>query len=651
MTLLNAALEYLEEGLSVIPIRPDTKRPCIRWKEYQSRQATEEEVEEWFRIWPDAYLAVVTGAVSGVLVVDCDNDEAFRTAVAAGMRSPVMVKTKRGCHLWFKDPADGQRRGPRAGNNSTGADWPRVNGLDFRGDGSYALLPPSKNYEWSVPEGLDRQDDMPVWKDWSPAVGTSTADAFVFEKLDLSTVRFNPAELMTEWERTEAYIREQGFPGGRIPTGQSNGRNERVMRYAAECVLQGMFGAELRVRARAFMDKFFVDHLPEFEYEATISSVEQMERRNHPERFDPNTGDYVYKRPGPGPEEDTKPRRLVTVADAEDLIQAGEGQEYLIEPWLAPQTIVQVHGYSGSGKTMFLQHALYAMASGARYFGPYEINRAAKTLYMDFELSRGDLGRRLVRMRSVFGDAEDRFSVWAPWITGEELSLSDAAGLQELQAYIEFARPDVVVIDTIRSAWSGLAENDASAWSPINKLAVRLRNAGIAVVMLHHSNKPGEDGLGREAGSSNQLTVVETQIRIAQVYQDEETAKQKSGIWNEKYSVPPFENLQAKLTDEWYIEMVLEVRYGKVREWTHLHDAISFIGWATHRETGEARIVSSFSTKQKAKEMALDGQAPADIAQALFRPMNVISRWLGLEDQAEKDSPEGEAEEESPGPD
>ena len=337
------------------------------------------------------------------------------------------------------------------------------------------------------------------------------------------------------------------------------------------------------------MDKWFVDHLRDVEFEETVASIERAERRNHPERFDPQTGEYIYKRPDLVAIDDEKrERKLVTVADAQRLVEEGKSRQYLIEPWLRPNTIIQIHGYSGSGKTMFLQHALYAMAAGQRYFGPFEIWKPANVLYLDFELSSGDLGRRMLDLKSLFGDAGERFQVWTPWLEQVEMNLRTGAGLNELAGWINFTNPDVVVIDTIRTAWSGMSENSADEWSQVNQLALRLRNSGKSVIMLHHSNKPGDDGLGREAGSTNQLTVLETQIRIAQVYRDEDTAKQKAGIWNGKYERPPIDLLEQKLTDEWYVSMVLEVRYGKVREWTDLHDPIQFIGWATHKMTGES---------------------------------------------------------------
>ena len=128
---LNHALEYLERGWSVIPIKPEGKRPAIRWLEYQKRLPTEDEVTQWWTQWEDYDIALVTGEVSGVVVVDCDNDNAFKASQEAEMITPIKVKTKRGVHLYFEHPKDGIRRGLRAGVNSRGADWPQINGLDF----------------------------------------------------------------------------------------------------------------------------------------------------------------------------------------------------------------------------------------------------------------------------------------------------------------------------------------------------------------------------------------------------------------------------------------------------------------------------------------------------------------------------------------
>ena len=630
-TKLEAALEYLDRGWSIIPIKPEGKRPAIKWLDYQERQPTENEVEEWWTKWPTYDIAIVTGAISGVVVVDCDNEDALHSAFDSGMRSPIKVKTKRGTHLYFEHPKDGIRRGPRAGVNSRGADWPKINGLDFRGDGSYALLPPSNNYTWDYPAYLDF-DEMPVWKDWKPTLKEMSDGDFQFSELDLSSVQpLDPDEFVSEWDRTAKFVRDN-FPNtNKIPSGMGNGRNERLMKHISESILEGYFGHSLRLRGIAFMREFFEDPLEEREFEATVCSMEQSERRNHPDRFSEN-GEYIYKPyVVPQQQEERRVRRLIQMKDADQLLSQSDAKTYLIEPWLPSNTIVQVFGYSGHGKSMFVQHAMSSLCAGRKYFGPFEIGRPARVLYLDFEMGMSTIARRLIEMKQIHGDTQDRLNLWTPFVDKKEMNLHEREGLLELQEWIAFSKPDVVVIDTIRSAYPGLAENSADEWSKINKLAVKLRNSGLSVIMIHHSNKPSDTGMGREAGSTNQLTVLETQIRITQVFDDEDTAKQNAGLFDGNYDNPIWPLLQQKLPREYRLYMVMEIRYGKVREWTDMHDRVQWVGYAAHNLTDEKLIVSSRSTKQRAKDMALEGHDPEFISQKLSRPLRLIRDWLEIE--------------------
>jgi len=69
---LDAALGYLARGWSVIPVQPRGKRPLVPWLEFQERLPSTHEVQDWWARWPDANVAVVTGALSGVVVLDVD---------------------------------------------------------------------------------------------------------------------------------------------------------------------------------------------------------------------------------------------------------------------------------------------------------------------------------------------------------------------------------------------------------------------------------------------------------------------------------------------------------------------------------------------------------------------------------------------------
>ncbi|MEK9157970.1 MAG: bifunctional DNA primase/polymerase, partial [Patescibacteria group bacterium] len=69
--MLGEALKYAELGFSIIPVSRD-KTPLIQWKEFQTRRATKDEIKSWFEQFPDMNIGVVTGSISGVIVIDVE---------------------------------------------------------------------------------------------------------------------------------------------------------------------------------------------------------------------------------------------------------------------------------------------------------------------------------------------------------------------------------------------------------------------------------------------------------------------------------------------------------------------------------------------------------------------------------------------------
>ena len=209
-------------------------------------------------------------------------------------------------------------------------------------------------------------DEMPVWEDWKPTLKERPeAGDFTFEEFDLSSVTtIHPDEFISEWDRTAKFVREN-FPSTlKIPTGLGNGCNERLMRYVSESIRSGYFGPELRVRGHAFMRQFFEEVYLKPSSRATVSSMEQSEKRNHPERFN-DDGEYIFKEYHPEHIDPDRPRKLIQMKDAEQLLSEADAKTYLIEPWLPHNTIVQVfamvvHGKSMSCSTQCLPCALAA---------------------------------------------------------------------------------------------------------------------------------------------------------------------------------------------------------------------------------------------------------------------------------------------------
>ena len=125
-SLLEHALAYLKAGASVFPVGKD-KRPLIpSWIEYQKRRATEDEVKEWWKTWQDANIAIVTGEISGVTVVDCD----LGSDHTQFPPTDTVQTGSGGYHLYYAYYPIGNKAGV----------YPHV---DIRGDGGYVVAAPS----------------------------------------------------------------------------------------------------------------------------------------------------------------------------------------------------------------------------------------------------------------------------------------------------------------------------------------------------------------------------------------------------------------------------------------------------------------------------------------------------------------------------
>jgi len=154
---LEAALSYAGRGFSVIPVRPD-KKPFIPWTDYQKRRATADEIRTWFSKHPDAMIGIVTGEISGILVIDCDTPEGYEAIqkhLPEGLLFPIARTPRGGWHLWFIYPV-----GSRI-TIGTGI----MPGVDYRGEGGFIIAPPSvngngKGYTWQ--EGLALGDIGPA---------------------------------------------------------------------------------------------------------------------------------------------------------------------------------------------------------------------------------------------------------------------------------------------------------------------------------------------------------------------------------------------------------------------------------------------------------------------------------------------------------
>jgi hypothetical protein len=173
MTILEAAIRYLELGFSVIPV-DNKKHPLIKWEPYQKQRASKEEIEGWSRKWANMNIGIVTGAISNLLVVDTDTASAIvrvNDAIPESLVVPCQRTPKGGKHFFFSHE-DGFVNRARVSE-----------GVDVRTTGGYIVVAPSVNgggRGWQWVDGLSLLEVQP------PVVPDAVKEIIKELKKDLS---------------------------------------------------------------------------------------------------------------------------------------------------------------------------------------------------------------------------------------------------------------------------------------------------------------------------------------------------------------------------------------------------------------------------------------------------------------------------------
>ena len=173
----SAALAYTARGWPVIPLHTPTARGCSCGRTecanpgkhprtaHGLKDATRDPatIHEWWDRWPDANIGIVTGAESGIFVLDVDG--------ARGKESLIEF-AQRGCHLpdtyTVRTGGGGQHfyflwpEGVAVRNSQSRI----APGLDIRGQGGYAVAPPSlhvRGVRYEINESANLLVPCPDW--------------------------------------------------------------------------------------------------------------------------------------------------------------------------------------------------------------------------------------------------------------------------------------------------------------------------------------------------------------------------------------------------------------------------------------------------------------------------------------------------------
>lgn len=472
------ARAYALAGIPVFPCRVGAKEPACYWQ--NERTCDLGQIDQW---WAAAdYNVGLVPEDAGWCVIDLDGQEGMDTWNGL-------------CHLYsFKGiepsrlihtPSGGQHR------YFLGSIPPSVGKLgakiDTRGRNSYVLIPPSVvNGKPYVDMGGEIAD-LPAW----------IAERFV-EHAKASATEDVEVDRADNVSRAREWLSRQPVPV------EGQGSDEDTYRMAARLLDLGL-GFETAAALLA-------EHTG-FEWDWIIGKLENCEkyRQNDAGAFAASGAaqDAAMRYAAEHPEdsaEEAKPSRFAMRTAAEDVnmppLEFWDDDRMLVK---SPEGAVAIlYGETGQHKTNVTLTMLFEAME----------KRGARVVYATGEGGHG-LGKQRVPAHAAhrgieLGALDDTWRR-VPAVPMLPLPEDVNAFVAALQPF----KPDIVVLDTLATATSGVDENSSMMGGFLNDngpVGWIKRAFGCLVIILAHSGKDAERGV---RGSSAQMGNVDTLLRVS----------------------------------------------------------------------------------------------------------------------------------------
>lgn len=290
---------------------------------------------------------------------------------------------------------------------------------------------------------------------------------------------------------------------------------------------------------------------------------------------------------------------LRTVALKDLLAHEFPPREHLLAPWLRQGESALVWAASGLGKTMLTLTMALAVAGRGEFLG-WRSDTPRRVLIVDGEMHSEDLKERLGMLMGTIGgiDAsaagENLMLMPRTWQRGGNVVFPDIPTPEGQDAVLEAIRAhkaELVVLDNFSTLADVVDENEAAAMSPVLTFLLKLKQEGIACILVHHSGKTG----ATYRGSSKLATTFEVILGLLRSDDADPNAGATFETEWTKYRGAPHPGVIPAL-------VTLQVCEGNHREWAAgpadgavlrvLLAELRAGRYATQREIAEAKGVS-----------------------------------------------------------
>ena len=469
---LTAALEYAEKGWPVLPVyEPDDQGHCSCGKGaacdspakhprtrhgFKDATTDESQIREWWRIWPNANVAVSTGPLSGLVVVDLDprhgSDASFVRLKAEYGPIPetlTCVTGGGGQHLYFVSPGSSIR-------SRTGV----LRGIDVRADGSYIIVAPSRH----------SSGQLYAWND-SP-------------RRDIAQLPDPLRALFTAERQAPIPIRAQR------KCYEQGVRNDRLFPHARLMCRQGLSPDVVEREVLGLNTRRCHPPLPEDEVCALVRSAVGYGTGSKPDALEMLSAPYRE-------EVVAESIRFRTAAEIER--ETPSKPDWIAYPWVAAKAVTAVDGKpKAAGKTTWLLRLIGCVLDGAPFMGQATQQTGVVCLTEEGE--------------ATFREALDR----AGLLGRDDLSVlhrGDAWGVAwpaVVKAAVKRCHEvgaGLLVVDTVFpfAGLKGDQENNSGDQQQAFEPLAWARDQGLAVIAARHERK-SSGAVGDSARGSNAFT-------------------------------------------------------------------------------------------------------------------------------------------------
>lgn len=460
MTVNELAAEYVDSGWSVLPVRPDEKRPYMtNWLQYTKTRAPKAMVEGWFNNLAGAGVGVVTGRISNMVVLDVESDCPYPIEDLLKRYPTQMIARSGGggYHLFYQYPTNQTRVANRV----------RIfEGADLRADGGFIVLPPTMHtsgnrYEW---------------------VKRGPLGAFPVALLEL---------------QAQPKVQGEGWITEALRGVSEGGRNDACARLAGYFFKKGM-NADIVEALLLDWNERNEPPLPVQEVRTTIKSIE----RSHATGGDQFTQVQFVDDRAEAVKEQKHKESSFGIMRMTDYVKGygGEGTTWLVDDWMPDKSITFLVSPPESYKTWLLLDLAVSVSAGVPFLGKYQVNNPGPTLIIQQEDSHSGLTDRLAliveqKLNALPKLGDNEWTVPAmPDLPiyvhpDRQLRFGNKKVLEEMEQQIATIRPRVIMIDPLYSTTDSTDNYMADLANRMMILKTWRDKYGCSFLIAHHSKK------------------------------------------------------------------------------------------------------------------------------------------------------------------